>query len=255
MQKPQDPSSHPFQIQFDALVTSQWIIPLQKPHAIIINASSTMHAQITSRKKLKIYLDLVVGSKAVLKTNRQRLHNHSEFCLNYKLGVQTERISAARGCALTVGRYKEADICTGYQDLTVSRIQCFILIIDSSLIILDGWSYFGTTTVSVNGKKENAKDTLPSNRFVLRYNRNDTIHLRFGDTNIDLILNPKPCVVCMDKSRTIRSRCGHLVLCHGCYNNIVSAPCKSLCPICRAPLQSKHLNDDDDMIISYRKPV
>eukprot|EP01083_Nonionella_stella_P175710 612691_1 len=81
-------------------------------------------------------------------------------------------------------------------------LSCWIITI-GSLIILDGWSYFGTTTVSVNGKKENAKDTL------LRYNRNDTIHLRFGDTNIDLILNPKPCVVCMDKSRTIRSRCGH----------------------------------------------
>ena len=83
-------------------------------------------------------------------TDKKKLEKHSEFSLNYKIGTQTEIISTAKGCALTVGRYKENDICTGYNDLTISRVQCFIFVIDDSLIVLDGWSYAGYIHSSIN---------------------------------------------------------------------------------------------------------
>ena len=183
---------------------------------------------------------------------------HSDFILNYKIGRDSETIYSAKGCVLTVGRYKECDICTGYQDLTISRIQCFILVIDDSLIILDGWSYGGTKTIQVNGKKHNLKNSIPNNRYILRFNKDDTIHLQFGETKVDLIINPKPCIVCMDKSRVIRNECGHLILCNGCYHDIISkADSKSLCPICRAPLNTTKIKNgvnNEDMIQSFCKP-
>lgn len=183
---------------------------------------------------------------------------HSDFILNYKIGKESDKIHTTKGCALTVGRYKQCDICTGYQDLTISRIQCFILVIDDSLIILDGWSYDGTNIVQVNGNKHNLQSSTPNKRYILRFNKNDTIHLRFGESNVDLIINPKPCVVCMDNSRVIRNQCGHRVLCYSCYDDIISKPdSKSLCPLCRAPLNklmNKNNLNDDDMIQSFCKP-
>eukprot|EP00486_Rosalina_sp_Unknown_P012323 CAMPEP_0201582770 /NCGR_PEP_ID=MMETSP0190_2-20130828/90447_1 /ASSEMBLY_ACC=CAM_ASM_000263 /TAXON_ID=37353 /ORGANISM="Rosalina sp." /LENGTH=195 /DNA_ID=CAMNT_0048023399 /DNA_START=23 /DNA_END=607 /DNA_ORIENTATION=+ len=116
-------SSH---VQMDNLTTSA----SRNYYQSIVNDNKTTY----DAKKLKIYLDLVLGSKS-----HRNISIETDFTLNYKIGTQSETIQTAQGCALTVGRYKECDICTGYQDLTISRIQCFILVIDDSLIILDGW--------------------------------------------------------------------------------------------------------------------
>eukprot|EP01084_Bolivina_argentea_P286289 491095_1 len=213
-------------------------------------------------KKFKIYIDLVMGSKTALKLGNDRnkllkhkLVNDKEISLNYKIGTQTEDIYTQRGCVITVGRYKQTDICLGNKDLTISRIQCFILIIENNIIILDGWSYFGTKTIQINGNKNNLQNSMPNKRFLLRFNRDDSIHLRFGESNTDLIINPKLCIICMDKSRTIRNKCGHLILCSMCYNNILSS-IKSLCPICRAPISiGLNCNENDDVIKSYCKPL
>ena len=109
--------------------------------------------------------------------------------------------------------------------------------------------------INGNKKEKELKHSMPNQRFVLRFNKNDTVHLRFGETNVDLIINPKPCVVCLDKARTIRNKCGHLVLCSTCYEHMIcsSQQC-ALCPICRSKLDKSKLHHEFDMIQSYCKP-
>ena len=158
------------------------------------------------------------------------------FELKYKIGLNNQYINVASGCALTCGRYEENDIYTGEIDQAVSRIQFFILVIDNSLIILDGWSFMGTKVISVNDKTNGSmiKSSLPDQRYVLRFNKSDRIHLRLGQ-DIDLIINPKECIVCMENARTIRNSCGHFVTCKDCYDQILSSDTK-LCPLCRSKL-------------------
>ena len=179
--------------------------------------------------------------------NKDELCDRKAFELKYKIGLNTQSIVTTSGCVLTCGRYRENDIYTGEIDQAVSRIQFFILVIDNSLIILDGWSFMGTKVKSVNDKTSGLqiKSSLPQQRYVLRFERSDRIHLRLGQ-NVDLIINPKECVVCMENARTIRNSCGHFVCCQDCFDQILSSD-NSLCPICRKKLNQLdvHRNGND----------
>eukprot|EP01084_Bolivina_argentea_P165838 288031_1 len=188
-------------------------------------------------KKTLIYSDLVMGNKTELNMNNEELKEAQEFELKYKIGIDSQNIQIAHGSVLTVGRYIENDICTGDRDESVSRIQFFILVIGTSLIILDGWSFMGTKTIKVNHSTDDLLHSVPDKRYVLRFDRNDIIHLKMGQ-NVDLIINPKECVVCMNNARVIRNVCGHYALCTDCFNHILLSR-KAECPVCRAELKRK----------------
>merc|ERR1712048_1223005 len=114
-----------------------------------------------------------------------------------------------------------------------------------SLIILDGWSKCGTYTMDIvsndeendDDKKQQQPDRInstPKERNILKYHINDTVHIKLGrgTWGTDIVLNPKPCIVCCENARVIRLKCGHQVLCHQCYDTL-KEDCKSNCPICR----------------------
>merc|ERR1712048_671014 len=100
----------------------------------------------------------------------------------------------------------------------------------------DGWSFNGTQTAQVNGQKKGLQDSMPNKRHILRFDVEDTVHLRIG-LQMNLIINPKECVVCMDKARSIHTECGHFVLCSVCFERIAASK-SPRCPICYAPMKS-----------------
>eukprot|EP00486_Rosalina_sp_Unknown_P004296 CAMPEP_0201571712 /NCGR_PEP_ID=MMETSP0190_2-20130828/14615_1 /ASSEMBLY_ACC=CAM_ASM_000263 /TAXON_ID=37353 /ORGANISM="Rosalina sp." /LENGTH=382 /DNA_ID=CAMNT_0047996651 /DNA_START=69 /DNA_END=1218 /DNA_ORIENTATION=- len=143
----------------------------RKYYEMIVNADSPY-----PRKKSLIYDDLVIGTKTELDMSKSELGNKKvSFDIKYKIGVDTQSIKTASGCVLTCGRYTENDIYTGEIDQAVSRIQFFILVIDNSLIILDGWSFMGTKVLSVNDKTSGLqiKSSSPDQRYVLRFNKSE----------------------------------------------------------------------------------
>mmetsp|Transcript_21161 Transcript_21161/g.18653 ORF Transcript_21161/g.18653 Transcript_21161/m.18653 type:complete len:450 (+) Transcript_21161:299-1648(+) len=93
--------------------------------------------------------------------------------------------------------------------------------------------------------------SFPKQRNILQYNINDTIHLKLGkdEYGTDIIINPKLCIVCMEKARVLRLNCGHQVLCHQCYNKIKQNMYSSQCPICRKPFNALSFNNVNDNII------
>ena len=124
--------------------------------------------------------------------------NRHEFALKYQLGINNQAIETVYGSVFTFGRSDENDICSGLKIAAISRIQCFIFVIDDSLLVMDGWSFLGTQTVKVNDNMQELQSSMPSKRVLLWFNRSDCIHLRFGEKHsklsIDLILNPRECV-------------------------------------------------------------
>ena len=170
--------------------------------------------------------------------------NRNEFALKYQLGINNQAIETVLvyGSVFTFGRSDENDICSGLEIAAISRIQCFIFVIDDSLLVMDGWSFLGTQTIKVNDSMQKLQSSMPNKRVLLRFNKSDCIHLRFGEKHsklsIDLILNPRECVICKKNARIIANRCGHKVLCRDCFFDLLSQP-KAQCPICKVSLKHK----------------
>ena len=76
-------------------------------------------------------------------------------------------------------------------------------------------------------------------RQILVFGVEETVDLRLGKTH--LILNPKQCIICMDKARTIRTKeCGHCVMCTSCFKDYCNDKKKENgiieCPLCRTKI-------------------
>ena len=182
--------------------------------------------------------------------NKDELDKSQEFEIKYKIGLNEQKISLAKGKVLTLGRFDENDIYTGDADQSVSRIQLFIFVIGNSLIILDGWSFAGTKCIQSNCKKINLPKSIPQQRCIMRFNKNDTIRLRLGADKLEMVINPKECIVCMDKARIIRNKCGHFILCTKCYKDILSSSNPN-CPLCRSTL-NEPLSSSSQMLDNFQ---
>ena len=202
--------------------------------------------------KTRIYNDLVAPSEECINAmykNKDTTENHNDnhnHELHYQLRIDNQEIKTIKSSIFTFGRHPENDIFD--KDRYISRIQCFIFIIDDSLYVMDGWSCCGTRTISVNGTKSNLKHSKPNKRTLLRFNSKDIIHLRFGP--IDLIINPKECIICMDNARVIRHSCGHYVSCKTCYDQS-SQSSKQECPLCCKPITNKKKIPKNKSIATY----
>jgi len=87
---------------------------------------------------------------------------------------------------------------------------------------------------SVNGLKTNKRsiganlvNSLPKERNLLSFTWNEIAILNFG--NQVLAINPKTCIICMDKPRDQKFSCGHYSTCSDCTKLI------NKCPLCKTP--------------------
>ena len=76
--------------------------------------------------------------------------------------------------------------------------------------------------------KEKPLHSVPNSRRVLRFDLDETFVLRFGGSETSkLIVNPKECIICMDRPREHRfSSCNHCVVCSSCSSEL------QMCQLC-----------------------
>ena len=104
----------------------------------------------------------------------------------------------------------------------------------------------------IDDKKKLGEKTSTSKRRahgqILVFGAQHTVHLKIA-RKIDLVLNPKECIICLNKARTIRTKeCGHYLMCTTCFNNYCKDQEKEniRCPLCRTEISG----NIDDIIIS-----
>lgn len=121
-------------------------------------------------------------------------------------------------------------------DRTVSRMNCWIFNFASAIVIVDGWSVMGTSLVDREATAQEYPASVPNARRAFVVPHDEAATLRLGP-NTEVTLNPKLCIVCLDRPRSVRLQCGHQAFCSTCAGQCGG---RSLhlteCPICRVPI-------------------
>lgn len=130
---------------------------------------------------------------------------------------------------ILVGRYNGCSIMLPTNDLSTSRLHAMIFIFPrkGEIIVADVGSYSGIKTISRSSNKK-LESSVPSKRQFLVFDMDEHVILQLG--NVKFAINPKTCVICLDRHREHTFDCGHHVTCSICSNVIRT------CPICRAPI-------------------
>ena len=159
-------------------------------------------------KKKRICRQLVRNQLGSLRPNGG---DARAFELNYQIGdfkctgrQAIQRFRVPKGSVCTFGRHKHNDICSGTAGIRkdmkdkISRFHCFNFVIGDALFVMDGWSMFGTCTLSVNNHwpftSDRSLSSMPNRRMLMRFNKTDRVHLVFHDgqsVTVELVLNPK----------------------------------------------------------------
>lgn len=149
-------------------------------------------------------------------------------------------LSSSDGKTITIDRpiilgrgVTMSDVSFGTLD-TISRIHC-ILIPSFKLqriYVVDTGSLNGTATDIVkdnDGNMETRRIHNANSFQSIYFDISSSFRIRClnGDHRSCVVINPKKCIICVDKSRTKSYDCGHFVACEGCFSKI------DVCPICR----------------------
>tara|TARA_B110000971_G_C19953720_1_gene474646 strand:+ start:484 stop:1224 length:741 start_codon:yes stop_codon:yes gene_type:complete len=143
----------------------------------------------------------------------------------------------------TLGRAPGVNIMI--DDLDVSRIHLFGLIVEDNIIIIDTWSLFGTKIYDPSSDDITDNVSIIENRHLLKFNKDERCILELKNylviINPDKILNNKLCIICMTAPRIIRNDCGHGVLCQCCNEKLKKYNNK--CPICLQIIKKSHISN------------
>ena len=138
---------------------------------------------------------------------------------------------------ILVGRYQSQDQCCDIvlrssNDTNVSRIHIIIIPIpnEKKYALIDVGSFYGIKIVK-KGDTVVDESSLPNSRRVLFVSFDEFAVVQTGSDFI--VINPKECVICMEKPRGVMLHCGHNVVCPECSRQIAQ------CPVCRAQIQER----------------
>mmetsp|Transcript_57162 Transcript_57162/g.101412 ORF Transcript_57162/g.101412 Transcript_57162/m.101412 type:complete len:334 (+) Transcript_57162:3-1004(+) len=135
--------------------------------------------------------------------------------------------------AISVGRLGRCDVWIPEVHSQVSRIQCWIFNLEAGILVVDGWSFLGTALVARSTCNEVHESSSPNDRHVLMIPRGEAVSLRLGDA-VELTLNPKLCMVCAERPRSVRLACGHQAFCVACIRQLEQVgDGRFCCPLCR----------------------
>ena len=91
---------------------------------------------------------------------------------------------------ITVGRIKDNDVYLT-EDTTISRVQGYIFTAGDKMLFLDIWSVAGTSTKQRSDKSEKCVSTLPKDRNILMFNKNEIVHLSIANDKVHILIIPK----------------------------------------------------------------
>jgi hypothetical protein len=137
--------------------------------------------------------------------------------------------------AFSIGRMHSCDVLLDVLNTSVSRIQCWIFNFPGAIVVVDGWSLSGTALVNRETPGGEPLASLPHSRRAFMIPHSEAVTLQFG-IHTEVTLNPKLCVVCLDRPRSVRLACGHQAFCLACAGQ-ESEYLLTSCPICRADIQ------------------
>lgn len=123
----------------------------------------------------------------------------------------------------------------------VSRIHCWIFNLSGGIVVVDGWSLAGTSLIDREGNDKEYPKSLPNERQAFIIPHGEAATLLIGKS-VKVTLNPKLCVVCLERPRSVRLECGHQAFCLDCMlQHLDHVPCIRACPLCRAPVLSHRI--------------
>lgn len=148
----------------------------------------------------------------------------------------------------TIGRSPKCDIII--DNINISRIHLFGIIINNNILIIDTWSLFGTTFY--DNKIKNT--SYLNNRSILKFNINERSIVDIPDNlvifNDDKAKDIKLCIICMELPRIIRYSCGHSLVCLNCHNK-VKTQYNNKCSICKKQIKQFKISICKN---TYKKP-
>eukprot|EP00755_Sulcionema_specki_P033438 Sspe_Gene.2275::Locus_753_Transcript_1_1_Confidence_1.000_Length_1446::g.2275::m.2275 len=126
--------------------------------------------------------------------------------------------------AITIGRLERNDVVLPESSQTCSRLHAVIFAIPEKrrLVVCDVGSCAGVLQIARGKKKERTKMKAP----FFDYEWGEPFILKLGEET--LVVNPKQCVVCLDRPREVLFACGHYACCTAC-----SIQVRGTCPLCR----------------------
>eukprot|EP00930_Biecheleria_cincta_P045381 TRINITY_DN31288_c0_g1_i1.p1 TRINITY_DN31288_c0_g1~~TRINITY_DN31288_c0_g1_i1.p1 ORF type:complete len:528 (+),score=94.80 TRINITY_DN31288_c0_g1_i1:32-1615(+) len=200
----------------------------------------------------KLYLEMIEGRpEAILE--ELALPLREEFRLEDE-GVSTpseppllsitsgdEVITFENKEAISIGRVQVCDIITPESDQSVSRMHCWIFNLPAAILVVDGWSFVGTRLVDREQTEKEMPASLPHDRRVLMIPHGEAATLQLG-SSIEVTLNPKLCMICCERPRSVRLACGHQAFCAVCIRKGASSQlAMTTCPLCRKPFDPGQL--------------
>lgn len=126
--------------------------------------------------------------------------------------------------AFSIGRYAICDVSLP-GCLDISRMQLWVFNLPGGIVVVDGWSLAGSAVLAREQAVEELASSEPGARRALVVPHDEAVILRLGGQAVSL--NPKPCVVCLDRPRAVQLGCGHRALCGRC------AAVARECPLCK----------------------
>eukprot|EP01084_Bolivina_argentea_P170525 295487_1 len=145
-----------------APMSEQLIEATRKYYLSIVNDENIS----ATDKRHKIHKDLVIGTKANLSAefdnddiieiieegidennSTLNLNKTDNLSIKYRVGLDNDSIKTVNGKIICIGMYSDNEI--HIDSNYVSRIHCFLFQINNKLIVLDGWSKYGTYTIDV----------------------------------------------------------------------------------------------------------
>eukprot|EP00931_Biecheleriopsis_adriatica_P113851 TRINITY_DN89091_c0_g1_i1.p1 TRINITY_DN89091_c0_g1~~TRINITY_DN89091_c0_g1_i1.p1 ORF type:complete len:474 (-),score=79.33 TRINITY_DN89091_c0_g1_i1:38-1438(-) len=190
----------------------------------------------------KLYLEMITGSPDAILAElalplKQELEQ-SEIAdgeiSNISVSVDEKVVSVEKE-AFCIGRLDFCDVQIPERHSDVSRIQCWIFNLPGAMMVVDGWSLAGTFLVDRESSGGDFPASRPHARRVFLVPHGEAVMLRLG-RSCSVTLNPKLCIVCCERPRSVRLTCGHQAFCGRCMSIQERSGGLAECPLCRAPL-------------------
>lgn len=193
----------------------------QNPNLIKSTCNSVNNDELKKYFKEQIN---IMGEAVVKYYKKSNIHinNHNDnnkYENELKIGYNDQIHDFSNISVISIGRYTACDVVL--KEDNTSRIHCLIFCIGDQLAVVDVGSAAGIVTI-MRSSNEFCDKSLPGNRKILTFNINESVTLSLD--NVKITINPRECIICMNKQRKITFNCGHYLTCYECSLKLTKCP-------------------------------